>query len=602
LTPNGKIDRRALPEPDRKTADDPGAVAPRTPTEGVIAAIWSTLLDRPHLGVHDNFFELGGHSLLAMRAINRIRQALSVDLPLRALFEAPTIADLADRVEGLRATGLPGEPDAIVVLPRNGRSFPASFAQERLWLQQQVEPDSGNYNMFMPVLLEGSLKVAALKESLDEIVRRHEVLRTTFAVDDQGSVIQIIAPRLPIDLSLVDLGSLLPDDRERLARQLAQAEAVTAFDLARDPMLRCHLICLDPERHVLFLNLHHIAGDRWSIGLLVRELVALYRAFSAGAASPLADLPIQYADYAAWQRQRLRGEVLRRGIDFWRRQLAGARELELPTDRPRPAAPSLRAAHASFHFPPELTRKLKTLGERAGSTLFMTLLAGFQALLGRLAGQTDVVVGIESANRDRVETESLIGFLVNQLAVRVDVGRDASFRELLGRTRHSVLDAYSHQDIPFQMVVSMLQPERAAGRIPFIRVIFNFEALAETESTSRAVPALPGLKLGELPVDGSLARFDLTLRMAETRDGLVGDMEYSTDLFDAATVHRMNASFRTLLENAVEQPEAPLEEIEMTPEDERLRRAEIKAGRREAHRSRLRRSARPSFSLEEVEE
>ncbi|HEU4595289.1 MAG TPA: amino acid adenylation domain-containing protein, partial [Pyrinomonadaceae bacterium] len=434
LLSNGKLDRRALPAPAPQQQTEHQVEEARTPLEEIVGGIWRDVLSRQTIGIHDNFFESGGHSLLATQVVSRLREALAVDVPLKALFEYTTVAELAAHVEALLRGGehLPLPP---VKRASRDEATPLSFAQQRLWFLDKLEPGSAAYNMPTALRLTGRLDAAALGRTLGEVVRRHEVLRTTF-VEVDGSPVQVIAPASEVSLPVTDLSALDAGEREAEAQRLTQQEARRPFDLAAGPLLRAALLRLSEQEHVLLVTMHHIVSDGWSTGIFIREMSALYAAFTSGEESPLEELPVQYADYAAWQRQYLSGEVLDAQLSYWRGQLGGAPALlELPTDRPRPPAQSYRGATHSFILPGELTSALRELSQREGCTLFMTLLAGWQALLSRYSNQQDVVVGTPIANRTRVETEGLIGFFVNTLALRTDLSGDPTFRELLARVR-----------------------------------------------------------------------------------------------------------------------------------------------------------------------
>ncbi|HEX7243495.1 MAG TPA: condensation domain-containing protein, partial [Longimicrobiaceae bacterium] len=438
LSANGKVDRRALPAPEREAAAV--YVAPRTATEEVLSGIWAEVLGTARVGVEDGFFDLGGHSLLATQVVSRARQAFGAEVPLRALFEAPTVAALAERIEILRGSGAAVAPP-VERVPREG-PLPLSFAQQRLWVVDRLEPGSAAYNMPYALRLRGGLDAAALRAALDALVRRHEALRTVFAGSDGGPV-QVIGPPAPVPLQVVDLRDA--PDALREAGRLAAEEALRPFDLERGPLLRSTLLRLDEEDHVLCFTLHHVVSDGWSIEVLVREVSALY------AGEPLPELPVQYADYAVWQRGWLSGGTLEAQLGYWREQLAGAPPLlEIPVDHPRAQGQSPRAAGHRFVLPPALSQGLRELARREGATLFMTVLAGWQALLGRYAGQEDVVVGSPVAGRNRREVEGLIGFFVNLLVLRVDLSGDPAWAELLGRVRETALGAYDHQELPFE--------------------------------------------------------------------------------------------------------------------------------------------------------
>ncbi|HEV3051498.1 MAG TPA: condensation domain-containing protein, partial [Longimicrobium sp.] len=428
LTPNGKLDRRALPAPEF-AADADRYVAPRTPVEEVLAGLWAEVLGLERGGVTESFFELGGHSLLATRVVSRIREVFGVEMPLRALFEGPTVAELAVRVEETRRAGLPVLPP--VVPTERTSSLPLSFAQERLWFIDRLEPESAAYNVPVVWRVGGALDEAALERALGEIVRRHEALRTVFAEVD-GSPVQVIAPFAGFSLQVEDLSGLSEADREAAVRERAGEEARRTFDLSAGPLFHMALLRLGAEDHVLLLCMHHILSDQWSMGVLRRELSALYEAYREGGESPLPELAVQYADYAVWQREQLAGEVLDRQLAYWREHLSGAPELlELPTDRPRPAVQTYRGAIEGITLSGELLARLEALGRSEGATLFMTLLAAFQVLLGRYGGSEDVVVGSPVSGRTRREVEELIGLFLNTLVLRTDLSGDPGFRTVL---------------------------------------------------------------------------------------------------------------------------------------------------------------------------
>ena len=469
LTPNGRSPQSAAPAGGR---DGGGTeyVAPSTPIEEGLAAIWCELLHFERVGIHDNFFEVGGHSLLATQLISRIRSAFQAELPLRVLFETPTIAALAALIEGAREEASAATP----ALVRVAREEPLllSFAQQRLWFLDQFEPGSAVYNIPSAVRLKGALDVRALERSLQEIVRRHEALRTTFRLAE-GEVSQVIHAFSPAPLEVIDLGPLPPDEQEAAKQRWIDEEAQHPFDLRQGPLFRSMLLRLGDLEHILLLTMHHTVSDGWSQGVLMRELETLYAAFCVGAPSPLADLPIQYADYAVWQREWLQGETLERQLTYWKSHLSGAPALlELPTDRPRPAVQTFQGAVKHWELSEELTRGLNALSRQEDATLFMTLLAVFQVLLARYSGQEDIVVGTAIANRTRAEVEDLIGFFLNTLALRGDLSGNPSFVELLGRVREAALGAYAHQDLPFEKLVEELQPQRSMSHSPLFQVMF----------------------------------------------------------------------------------------------------------------------------------
>jgi amino acid adenylation domain-containing protein len=563
LMPNGKIDRRALPAPDRSRPELDGAfVAPRTPTEELLAEIWAQLLNIERVGIHDNFFDLGGHSLLATQLVSRMRESFQVEIPLRRLFEVPTVAGLAESIEAARQSGQNLLAPPILPVPRNG-DLALSFAQQRLWFFDQLEPGLSAYNIPAAVRLKGPLNLAALERSLNEIVKRHESLRTTFGKVD-GRPTQVIAPTLTIHLPVVDLRKLPASKRETEVRRLVTAEAQRPFDLSQGPLLRGTVLRLGDEEHVGLLTMHHIVSDGWSTGILVREVAMLYVAFCAGGSSPLPELPIQYADFAHWQRQWLQGEVLETQIAYWKEQLAGAPALiDLPTDHPRPAVQTFWGAHQSLVLPKHLQEGFKALSRQEGVTLFMTLLAAFKVLLYRYTSQDDLIVGTPIANRNRLETEGLIGFFVNALVLRTDVSGNPSFQELLRRVREVCLGAYGHQDLPFDRLVEELHVKRDLSRNPLFQVMFVMH-----NAPLRTVE-LPGLTLSPVEGDSETAHFDLTLQIMDTEQGLTAAFVYNADLFEAGTIARMLGNFGTLLEAMVADPEQRLSDLPLLTETER---------------------------------
>jgi len=440
--------------------------------------------------------------------------------------------------------------------------LPTSFAQQRLWLVEQLDPGSPLYNMPQTIRLHGLLNLEALRQTLETVVARHETLRTTFATVD-GSPVQVVTPKLPVTLPVVDLSDLPDARREATAQQLATEEAQRPFDLARGPLMRVTLLRLGDEEHMLLLNMHHIVSDDWSVGVLMRELTALYGAFSVGKPSPLPELPIQYADFAQWQRTWMQGNVLEQQLAYWKRQLVGAPYmLNLPTDHPRPAKQTFQGASLSVMLPPNLSDGLKALSHGEGATLFMTLLAAFQVLLSRYTNQDDVVVGSPIANRTRVETEGLIGPFFNNLILRTDLSGDPTFRELLERVRETTLGAYAHQDLPFEKLVEELQPERSLSHTPLFQVMFTL-LNAPTSALE-----LPGLILCPVEVSTGTSKYDLVLDMIEEKEGLQGRLYYSTDLFDATTVGRMMGHFETLLQGILAYPDQRISTLPLLTEAE----------------------------------
>ncbi|HEY0735729.1 MAG TPA: amino acid adenylation domain-containing protein, partial [Herpetosiphonaceae bacterium] len=562
LTAHGKVDRKALPAPDADgLVRDSLYVAPRTPIEEVLVGVWADVLHLERIGVNDNFFELGGHSLLVTQVISRLRATFQVELPLRSLFDAPTAAGLARQIEvarqsmqGIQSPPQPASRDSVL---------PLSFAQQRLWFLDQLQPNSPAYNIPTAIRLIGRLDVVALKRSLDTIVERHEALRTTFTTLSDGQPVQVITPAQALPLPLTDLEALPEDEREPVARRLATEEVQRPFDLAQGPLLRVSLLYLGAEEHVLLLTMHHIVSDGWSMGVFVRELVTLYVAFSEGTTPALPALPIQYADYALWQRRWLSGAVLAAQLDYWKQQLADPPVLDVPTDYLRPAVPSFRGAVHTFLLPAALSAELVALSRREGVTLFMTLLAAWQILLARYSGQSDIVVGSPIANRTRAETEDLIGCFINTLVLRTDLGDNPPFQEVLTRVREVALAAFDHQDLPFEQVGDAVQPERDLSRHPLFQVLFALQ------NAPTAPFELPNLALVPFMVEQGTVNFDLSLSLTESEAGLAGTLEYAVDLFEAETIARMLGHFQTLLEGIVADPSQRLAQLPLLSADER---------------------------------
>jgi amino acid adenylation domain-containing protein len=564
-TASGKVDRRALPAPAFAAPATGAGEAPSTPDEELLAGIWAEVLGVDAVGAGSDFFELGGHSLLATQAVSRVRAVFGVELPLRAVFESPVLREQARRIGELRAAG-GGAP--MGPIPRADRSapLPLSFAQERLWFIDQLDPGSAAYNVPLALGLHGALDAAALERALGEVVHRHEPLRTVFAQEGDAPV-QVVRPFDGFHLPLTDLAALREDEREAETERILADEARRPFDLAAGPVLRARLLRLGANEHVLALVLHHVATDAWSAGVLFRELAALYDSFRQGEEAPLADLPVRYADFAAWQRGWLAGESLERQTAYWRRRLAGAPAvLDLPADRPRPAVQDTAGALLPFDLPAEAVAGARALARSEGATPFMVLLAAFAALAYRLTGEEDVVVGTPIANRTRPELEGLVGFFDNTLALRTDVSGDPGFRALLRRVREATLEAYAHQDVPFEKLVDELKTERSLSHPPVFQVMLTLQ----NAPTTAAAPSLGGVEVRPQPVDAGTSRFDLTLILSETGGGGIGGWaEYATALFDPATVERMTRHLGALLARAVDAPDAPLSTLDFLSAAER---------------------------------
>ncbi|HEU0298103.1 MAG TPA: amino acid adenylation domain-containing protein, partial [Longimicrobium sp.] len=541
LTPNGKVDRRALPAPGAAAADE--HLPPRTQTESSLAALWAQLLGVDRVSVEDDFFLLGGHSLLATQVVSRIRQAFGAELPLRAVFEAPTVRRLAARVDALHGSAGPPLPPVLPV--ERAGALPVSFAQERMWFLERLEPAAGVYNMPVRIRLRGPLDAEALRRALELVIHRHEALRTVVREEADAPVQRVLPP------ARLDLPIVVARDREDGTRVLDE-EAWTPVDLENGPATRALLVREGGDEHVLALTIHHAQADGWSLGLILREASAAYEAFAAGRQPELPPVDLQYADFAAWQRANLAGERLDRESEWWRGRLAGAPPLlELPTDRPRPPRQSYRGAALPLRLEPGLVRRLKALAAREGATAFMALLAGFQALLGRLSRQEDVVVGTPVAGRSRAETEGIVGLFVNTLALRADLSGDPTFRALLRQVRETALGAYAHQDVPFEKLVELLRVERSLSHAPVFQVMFALQS--QETGTLR----LPGIRADYDELALRAAKFDLSVSLEEAADGAVeGSIEFAADLWDAGTVARLGERYALLLEALAADPDA----------------------------------------------
>jgi amino acid adenylation domain-containing protein len=539
LTANGKLDRKALPAPDAAAVTRREYAAPQGELETALAALWSELLGVERVGRHDHFFELGGHSLLAVQLTSRVREALGVELPLRDVFAQPTLQAQAACVAAAAASTM----GAILPADRSA-PLPLSWAQQRLWFLDRLDSAAGAaYHMPGGLRLQGQLDVAALHAALDRVVARHESMRTTFALEGDMPVQRIAPATAGFALTKLDLSALQPADRAKALDAAQKDVFATPFDLAAGPLARGTLVRLAADEHVLLLCQHHIISDGWSLGVLVRELAALYAAFSQGLADPLPPLAVQYADYAAWQRDWLQGEVLQAQLDYWKAHLAGAPDLlALPTDRSRPAVQSHAGATVRLTLPAQVTAGLKALGQHHGTTLFMTMLAGWSLLLSRMSGQSDVVVGTPVANRQRAEVEPLMGFFVNTLGLRVSTEGNPDVAALLAHVKALTLEAYARQDVPFEQVVEAVQPQRSMAHSPLFQTMLTVEMPAQPQAAS-----IPGLEIGAMGQDSQTTHFDTELSVADAGETLELALRYATDLFDAATMERTLQRFAALL-------------------------------------------------------
>ena len=553
LTPNGKLDRKALPAPDASLAQA-RYQAPRSELECQLAQIWAEVLKLEKVGLADNFFELGGHSLLATQVISRVTQGLAIEVPLRTLFEHATLGAFAQAVGRVAS-----KPVAAITRVARDQDLPLSFAQQRQWLLWQFAPDSTAYTIPAVLRLRGALDVAALERSFAALVERHESLRTTFRQTAEGPL-QVIQDAVSVAMPVRALQGATEAQVEAQIKQLLQRP----FDLATGPLLRVELLRLSEEEHVLVMTQHHIVSDAWSMQRLVEELVALYDAFSQGQAAQLPALPIQYLDYAVWQRQWLAEGEQARQLAYWTAKLGGEQPvLELPTDRPRPAAQSYRGARHALHLAPALADGLRQLAQREQVTLFMLLLASFQALLHRYSGQADIRVGVPIANRTRLETEGVVGFFVNTQVLKAEVDGQASFQALLQQVRNAALEAQAHQDLPFEQLVEALQPERSLSHSPLFQVMFNHQRVAA------AMAAPHGLQVEALGWDSHSTQFDLSLNTFEGEQGLSASLVYATDLFDAVSIERLGAHWQQLLQGLVADVQAPLGQLTLLAPAER---------------------------------
>jgi amino acid adenylation domain-containing protein len=558
---SGKPQRLGLAE-NFSTLLTKQCLAPRNRVEKTLAAIWSQVLGIERIGVQDNFFTLGGDSLRATQVISRVRATMQAELAYLSFFEAPTVAGLAQCIEGARPADNTFRGSSSRPSLQNDR-IPLSFAQQRLWFLDQLEPGIPVYNRPIVLRLTGQLDSETLGRCLNEIVRRHEALRTSFpAVDGEPS--QVVFSSLTIALSVIDLTRFADDEREAEALRRATGESHQPFDLAAGPLLKARLFRLDAEKHLLLLLTHHMVSDGWSDHLLVAEITKLYDAFIDGRPSPLTDLPIQYSDYALWQQSEVEERRHTQDANYWREQLKNAPFLlNLPTDRVRPSVQTYAGARQVFSLPAGLAEELKDLSRRENVTLFMTLFAAFTVLLYRYTGQGDLLVGVPVSGRDRVETEELIGVFINSLVLRTKLSGDLPFFDLLRRVREAALAAYAHQELPFEKLVNLMQLEREPSRTPLFQVMFQLRNLPQCDAK------LSGLGVEPISLDMGLAKFDLSLEMAENANGLECQFEYNRELFDTATILRMQAHFRNLLENIVVHDDRRISDLSPLTEQER---------------------------------
>ena len=554
LTPNGKVDRRALPALGASSRNLVSSfMPPRTSTEKVLAAIWAEVLGLEQVSIHDNFFELGGHSLIATQLIYKLRETFPVELSLRSFFESPTIADLSKYIETSRLTRSDLQIPPITQAPRN-KKLPLSFPQQRLWFLWQLKPNSPFFNMPFGIHFSGSLDITVLEQSLNEIIRRHEILRTNFTVLEKQPV-QVIEPSLSLRIPIVNLSTFSKDEREAKIQQLAAEEAQQPFDLTLEKLLRATLLRLVEDEHVLLLTIHHIVFDGWSVAVFMRELLTIYSAFSAGKSSPLPELTIQYADFTLWQRQWLQGEILEAQLTYWKERLKGVPELKFPFARPRLTRRTFQGARQNLIVSKSLTDMLKDLSKKEGVTLFITLLAAFKALLFYYSQQTDILVGSPRENRILPETKPLIGLFTDMLALRTDLSGNPHFRELINRVRDTFLKSYAHQNVPFELATKIL-PSRdnisysQQFQVEFVFLDFPWQVLEKTN-----------LKVKLLEFDNRTAKIDLKLYIWQSKNELNGYIEYSTELFNTATIIQIIKHFNILLKRIAITPDKCLSSL-----------------------------------------
>ncbi|NET58375.1 MAG: amino acid adenylation domain-containing protein [Symploca sp. SIO2E6] len=560
LTPNGKVDRKALPAPDLTSNLSTEFVAPETTTQKALAEIWAEVLGIEQVGIHDNFFALGGHSLMATQVVSRLRQAFSIDLPLQNLFEKPDITSLAKELESYLAQTQSMEIAAIQPREQDGNPPPLSFAQQRLWFIEKTGLGGNAYNQPLTLHLVGELDEVALQQSLNQIIARHETLRTTFSLINDTTV-QVIRPPFELELAKQDLSGLTPSQQKTQLQQLLQQESEQQFNLEVDPPIRGQLLKLGTTEQILQITLHHIASDGWSLTVFAQELSAHYTAVVQKQPSPLPSLPIQYADFAVWQRNYLQGQTLQTQLDYWKQKLKELPQLQLPTDHPRPAVESFKGAGLPINLSAPLSSKLTQLSQQQGVTLFMTLLAAFKVLLYRYSAQEQIAVGSPIANRNRKEIEGLIGFFVNSLVMYTDLGGQPNFTEVLNRVRQTALEAYSNQDLPFEKLVEELQPERSLSQHPLFQVMF---AVQQSEVAQPSF-SLPNLEVGWYQGAGAemTVRLDLELHLWQQGEEIRGLCTYNQDLFEAETINRMLSHYQVLLSAVVDNPEQPISQLSL---------------------------------------
>jgi acyl carrier protein len=585
VTANGKVDRKRLPRVE-SAVRPPGQeyAPPRNLAEEILVGIFEEVLKLDRVGINDNFSDLGGHSLLATQIVSRAKVAFGVGIEVRSVFEEATVEGVARRVEEVMGSGKSPEAPPLVRAPRERQkdgTLPLSFAQERLWFADRLSPNDPSYNISATVRLVGRLDLGILVSVINEIVRRHEALRTRFEAEE-GAPVQVIDEWRRQEFEIEDLAGLTEEERSEKVGRIRREEADTGFDLKRGPLLKVKVLKLKEEEHLLLFTIHHIVCDAWSLAALVREMRDLYGAISQGHGPLLPGLDIQYADYAYWQRNYLRDDALEEQLQYWNKQLSGKLPvINLAGDRPRPLVLSRRRAAKSIPLPTELYQSLKALSRQEGVTLFVALLAAFKTLLYKYTSESDIVIGVPMANRDRAEVEPLIGFLANVLPMRTDLGGNPRFTQLLKRVKNIALDSHFHRDVPFERLIEAIRPERESGQARLFNIAFGVQNAPEEETR------LPGLKISLVAVEHDVAGADLALWITKGAEAIETGWVYSADLFEEESITRMHSHFETLLSSIVARPDAPLDELETLDEAERARQAIDLAAREEHSYSRF---------------
>jgi len=560
LTPNGKIDRKCLPEPDQgeiQKSLELDYIAPRNPTEKIIAGIWSEILAIEKIGIKHNFFLLGGHSLLATQVISRIKTELKVNLPLRFIFEKPTVSDLTSEVEKIKLTSNGQEEEKMV--PRAiQENIPLSFAQERLWFLDQIEPNSPFYNMPESYRIKGIIDLNILETCFNDIIIRHESLRTFFISED-GNPYQSIQDSYKLEIPLIDLSNLPLTERDEESKVIIEEESKTPIPISKVPLFRIKIIKYDENDHIFLMTIHHIISDDWSTKVIIKELTALYQSYQQRTKLIIPPLKIQYADYSIWQREWLKDERLQTHIDYWKNQLTGIPTLlELPTDHSRPNVQTFNGDYITFNIPSSVTSSIASISSEENVTSFMLLLTAFKLLLYKLSGQEDICVGTPSANRNREEIEPLVGFFVNTLALRTNCSGSLTFQELISIIKETTLGAYAHQDLPFETIVDSINPERNLSHSPIFQVMFVYQNAA-----GKTMDGSSELSITPIDSHSKTSKFDLTLFVVDTGDSVGGAFEYNTDIYEKSTIENFVDYYIKILSDGLEHKNTTLSEFEL---------------------------------------